>query len=121
MAYAQPPQFAHGDYPTAANLNIIGDNLDDLHGTMGDKLFRAYPVIADLGNDYYFFHIWRWLFYKGSNGEISDPNGVVTDTVTLPDVTSGYGVYDLRQITWLHLGRAYVIDNLDWSIESRST
>ena len=32
--------------------------------------------------------------------------GANADT-SLPDVTSGYDVYDLRQISWLHLGRHY--------------
>jgi hypothetical protein len=121
MAYVQPPQFAHGDYPTAANLNKIADNLDDIHGTMGDGTFRHYPVIHNLGNGFTFFHVWRWLLYAGSSGEISDPTGAQTDTIALPDVTSGFGVYDLRQVSWIHLGRNYEVANVDWCQESRSS
>lgn len=120
MAYAQPPQFAHGDYPTAANLNIIGDNLDAIHDILGDKTFRHYAVAYNDGEGFTMFHVWRWFFYAGSGGAITDPTGTNAD-VTLADVTSGFDVYDLRQISWLHLGRHYDVTGVDWCIENRSS
>ena len=115
-AYAVPPSFAHGDKPTAANLNKLSDGLDHVY-----ELVPTYSVnqaVAELGtaDRVYFTHRQRWVHYK-SSGQILDPAGLA-DTVSLPNTSDDWAnVYDLDQIGWLAYGAGYWVQGVDFALE----
>lgn len=117
MAWTTPPIFKEGFYPTETNLGAIADDLDYLHARLGDASW-SFATLVDSSIDHTFFHEYRWLIYFGSNGVISDPTGANSATVSLTDATSSAGVYDLTQISWLHIGRRYTVAAVDWCYEA---
>lgn len=109
MAYAVPFQWAHGDYPTAARLNLYKSGLDAIHDALGD--YSLNPAVArriDPVQGYYFLHRHRWLLYRGA-GRIEDPAGV-GETVNLSEADDmGWTTYDLDNVEWLIPGKLYQV------------
>lgn len=116
MAYTVPPQWAHGDYPTAANVNKFKTALDAVHDIVGDVQLN-YPCITNLTVDkgYYFVHQYRWLHYRG-DGEITDPAGA-GDTVTISGDGNNFLVYDLLQVDWIYPGKLYEVKDVTMAAE----
>ena len=116
MSYTAPPEFAHGDYPTAANLNILSDDLEAIHPIIGDILVET-PVrhAYAAGQVFHLVHRFRYLYYD-SSGTINDISGINTDE-SLSDPSSGTGKYDLQQLEWLAIGTAYTVTGVSWCIE----
>lgn len=111
MGYAVPQRWAHGDYPTAANLNKYKSGLDAIHDALGDaSLNMAVARRIDPVQGYYFLHRHRWLIYRAdpAAGRIEDPAGV-GDTVTLTATGGSWASYDLGQIDWLLPGKLYQV------------
>ena len=115
-AYAVPPNFAHGDKPTAANLNKIADG--SLHVYERTPDFAWEDLTPELGNGerMSFQHFRRYLHYK-SSGQVIDPAGL-GDTVSLPNTTDDYkNSYDLDQISWLAYGADYIVQGVSYAAE----
>jgi hypothetical protein len=117
MAYAVPFQWAHGDYPTAARLNLYKDGLDAIYGGLGDyNTNRAVAVRIGNVQGYYFIHRLRWLLHLGG-GRIEDPNGV-GETVTLTAGEGGnWASYDLSQVDWMVPGKLYQVQAVACCLE----
>lgn len=113
MAYSVPFIWQHGDYPTAARMNLYKDGLDAVHDALGDYIVN--PAVASRiapVQGYYFLHHSRWLLYSNpspSAGRIEDPAGVGA-TVTLAATAVGeWASYDLSQVDWLIPGKLYQV------------
>lgn len=116
MAYTTPPAFAHGDYPTAANLNTLSDDIAALYGRLGDMNVPS----PTLNGDAVFLNVHRWLHYQtyGSNSAIIDGAGV-GDDYSLPESTGAVGVYDLSSVDWMAPGRYYRVSNCRYALEDK--
>lgn len=116
MAYTSPPTFAHGDYPTAANLNILGDDIVALNAKLAAYNYPC-PTL-DSGASAAFVNIYRWLWYQsyGSDATIVDVAGV-EDSYTLPESTGAMAVFDLATVDWLTPGRVYAVEGCRYALE----
>lgn len=130
MAYSAPHIFAHEEYPTAANMNILSDGLNAVYTALaGKKIVPAvkqrqwlsadsdtlYDGITDEYSYYTNIRLWRWLFYA-NEGTLTNIAG--TETVSLPNTNpSGYNVFDLSNVSWLTVGMAYKVKKVDWCFE----
>ena len=123
MPYSIPPQWQHGQYPTAADLNKYKDGLDAMHAMWGDKDYE-YPLIhrkdeGDLAvngemHSHWFINRYRYLIYNGA-GSLHDP-GNFFDTVSLED--GAWVVYDLTTIEWIIPGKLYEVQGVGEAYES---
>ncbi len=123
MAYTVPQRINHGDFPTAANLNILGGDISYLYGLI-EPVFN--PVVMKLVQTdakwqevYRFTHLFRWLHYRtasGTTGTLGDPSGSNPD-VTLPDTSGAWDVYDLSDVSWLSQGQVYTVSSVEYAAE----
>ena len=123
MAFAAPPQFAHGDQVTAANMNKIADNLDAAYAKLGDAA-RQYATFTDREHGpyaanreesgLYFFHRFRYLAFRGT-GVIEDPAGI-EDDVALQDEDQ-FTFYDLDTVSWMTYGVHYRVSGTTFALE----
>lgn len=118
-SYSAPKIWAHGDYPTAAEMNKYSASLNYLYDRVGGGSIN--PAVmsnrsehawnASTGNEsgMFLFHKHRYLHYinSDSNAEISDPSNV-GDDVSLGS-TGSWDVYDLDQIDWMTPGKIYYV------------
>lgn len=112
--YSTPESWAHGDYPTAANLNKYKSGLDAIHDALGDaSLNMAVARRIDPVQGYYFLHRQRWLIYRAdpSAGSIEDPSGV-GETITLTATGGSWDSYDLGTVSWLIPGKLYQVQGV---------
>lgn len=116
MSYTAPPTFAHGDYPTASDLNILSDDLDAIHDITGDAAINFATLASVSSAVFTFVHAHRYLYF-GSNGAIVDPSGV-GDDVSISEENGATTKYDLDQISWLFYGQIYQVTGVSWCIES---
>jgi hypothetical protein len=114
MAYAVPFVWSHGDYPTAARLNLYKSGLDAIHDALGDYAVNgAVARLITPVQGYYFLHRHRWLLYRAAPdaGRIEDPSGV-GESVTLSATGSEWGNYDLSTIEWMIPGKLYQVQDV---------
>lgn len=120
MAYQIPPQWAHGDIPTAVLMQKYSDALNAIHAITGDVL-KAFPsahVLAGVDNDYHVFvHRYRWLRYQ-STGTIEDIADPTNNTQTLSE-DGEPTILDLNTIDWLFPGKLYAVTGCTWAQEAR--
>jgi hypothetical protein len=116
MPYTPPATFAHGDYPTAANINLFKTGLDAIHDLAGDAVIN--PAVLELGitaHSYAIVNRYRWLLFLGS-GRIDDPfEG--EESVTISGSVSEWTTYDLTQIEWITPGRVYQVEAVSAAFE----
>lgn len=119
MAYQVPPQWSHGDQPTAALMQKYSDALNSLYtaiGTVGYNPATPFSQYEDT-QEYTLAHSQRWLIYL-STGVIEDPAGV-NDDVPLSNVGTGtINSYDLDQVPWLAYGQDYRVIGCSAVMES---
>lgn len=123
MAYAAPPQFEHGDKVSAANMNVIADNLDAAYAKLGDAALN-YAVFTDREHGPYaavreesglwFVHKYRYLVFR-SSGVLQDPAGLEDDT-SLTD-EDDFTIYDLESVSWLAYGGHYRVSGVLYAAE----
>ena len=109
MPYNPPYFWSHGDYPTAARINLYKTGLDAIHDALGDYTLNP-TASRRIGTvqGYYLLHKYRWLLYRDA-GRIEDPNGV-GETVNLAAAEdSGWTSYDLDQVDWMFPGKLYQV------------
>lgn len=130
MAYSAPHIFAHGEYPTAANMNIYSDGLNAIYDALSSgkprppsAKFRQYETRdSDTHNDGMYLHpdfsfltmpyLARWLFYSGEGKLHSFPD--LANQVSLPN-SSEINIYDLTSIPWLIPGMIMKITDVKWA------
>ena len=126
MATIAPATFAQGDLPDAVKLTTYSTALTNIHNELGDVprqggARHTYTTTASgqqITKGHIFRHFYRYLLYSGDSGTIEVISGA-GDSVTLPDVGSGSGLYDLRGVSWLFHGKFYRVtgDDLTWCQE----
>jgi hypothetical protein len=111
MAYAVPPTWQHGDYPTAVKIAKYKDGLDAIYATVGNVQLHP-AVIRRMGEieSYWLVNHYRWLIYRGDGG-IHDPSGS-GDTVALSGSGSTWLNYDLSQVDWIFPGKLYHVEDV---------
>lgn len=102
-------KFEHGDYPTAAKLNALLDNLDSLNVRLWEGRLPARDTSRNV-----FVNRCRFLWYNGSGSitDVSEPTNTISlssDTVTR---------FDLTSVSWMAKGKLYIALNFDYSLES---
>ena len=131
--YSVVDEFAHGDYPLAADLNKIKDGINHIgeeweDGTTpsaSDELTHRNEAVYQNrengvgstgreGSDFTFIHTQRWLHYT-SSGAIEDLAGL-EDAVSLSN-DSTYNFYDLDTVSWLSYGSLYRVTGVDVCFE----
>ena len=106
--------WAHGDKPTAAQINEYKTVLDAAYAALegGDwQLAAEHMSEAAFG----LVHCYRYLHF-GSTGTLSDLQRVYPD-VSLSEDSSGHGVLDLDSLGWLNYGRPYEVTGVTWCQE----
>ncbi len=116
--YAAPHRFAHGDIPTAAQLQTYATALDALHERMGDVLLIYSSANLNSGedNNHFFIHRHRYLWFQG-NGTLEDP-AAGGETLTLSDDDGNPTRYDLDGLGWLVPGKLYYVSDCTWCMET---
>lgn len=130
MAYTAPPQWAHGDIPTAANMQKYSDGLNAIYTAInGKKHIRASRLrqwltrssdthhlgVTDALSYLLNVHQWRWLLYQGA-GTLSNVAG--SETTSLPDTTNGgTNTFDLDSVDWLNYGMIYRVNGVNFALE----
>ena len=110
--------WAHGDYPTAAQMNEYKTVLDAAKAALNAGS-PALPmqVAAEHASsgEFWVWHCYRYLHY-GSNGVLVDQDGVYPD-VSLSEDDNQLGVLDLDSLGWLQYGRVYKVTGVTWCQE----
>jgi hypothetical protein len=117
-AYTVAPEWEHGDFPLAADLNKIGTGQTHIYEiALTYARNPASRSLADLSaENINFTHRHRWLHYK-STGQVVDPSGAEED-VELPNPSDNWiNVYDLDSIAWLEYGALYTVAGVDMACE----
>lgn len=106
--------WAHGDKPTAAQINAFKTDLDAAHSALGDY---GWNVANQTQSEsvFHFVHGQRYLHF-GSSGEIVDVFSV-NDDVALSEGSDGTGTVDLDSLGWLTYGMFYKVTGVSWAIE----
>ena len=121
MAYVAPPQWQHGDIPTAALMNRYRDSLNALKAvfdeTPQDVAAPVYEGADEDEAEWQLVHINRYLIY-GDEATVRDPTNE-ENTASLPKPAAGTkGVYDLDTVNWLTYGMTYTAKGCAWVIEA---
>lgn len=118
MAYAVPPEWDHGDVPTAALMQRYSDALNAIKAILDitPKNMAAPVYVGDPDDaEWTIVHINRYLKYEAES-QLFNPDDL-TQTVTLPDTDEEQGVYDLDSIGWLLYGQTYRVSGCAWAFE----
>lgn len=117
MAYAVPPQWKHGDIPTAALMNKYADAQNAL-ATMAvaGRANAAGAAGRGVGALWTYIHVHRYLYFDGT-GEVRDPDNA-DNAVTLSDPPAGWGRYDLHSVNWLYPGKLYIVAGASGCLEA---
>jgi len=115
--FAAPHRFAHGDIPTAAQLQTYCTALDAIHERMGDALlvYSSANLLPGEDNNHFFIHRYRYLWFKG-NGTLEDPTPG-GETITLSDDDEPTR-YDLDGVDWIVQGKLYYVSDCVWCQET---
>lgn len=119
MAYQTPPQWEHGDIPTAALMQKYSDALDAIHANLGDvkKFYLVAAAVAGEDNDAgEHIHRSRWLWVSGP-ATIVDPAGIEDDVSVSADTEPTR--FDTQSVSWLNFGQKYRVTGCSWSMETR--
>ena len=120
MAYQTPPQWEHGDIPTAALMNKYSDALNAIYASLGDvkKFHPVAAAVAGEDNDQaYFVHRYRWLWVSGP-ATIEDIAGVEDDASVSADTEPTR--FDTQSVAWMTQGKIYRVTGCSWSMETRN-
>jgi hypothetical protein len=120
VAYQIPPQWSHGDIPTAALMQKYSDAENAIHDITGDRLYArpAAHALAGVDNDYHVFvHRYRWLWFQ-SNGTLEDIADPANNTQTLTEDTEPT-LLDLNTVDWMYPGKIYAVTGCTYAMETR--
>lgn len=126
-----PGVFAHGDIPSAADLQAIGDDLEDMKptGPYGsspvwyEHTFSTYrgfvqdcqeldplSLVEITGRRWRFWHTFDFLRYRGA-GKVVSQDGAYTYSLPDSNPAGGAQVFDLRSLAWLASGDWYYVED----------
>lgn len=108
------PTWAHGNKPTAANLNEYKTAFDAANSAIAGGTVQL-PAEHVSEAIFGVMHCYRYLHY-GSSGALVDPTGQ-NESVSLSDDDSGHGVLDLDGLGWMPYGRRYEVTGVTWCQE----
>ena len=125
MAYQTPKLWVYTNIPTAADMNIYGNNLVELRTvSSGCNFANSGDAIGGATNALAFFqHQHRFLIYQNESHNIAaeivsriNPN----DKYSLPDIKDDTGgLIDLEQtLNWLAPGMTYTIEGCTYAFET---
>lgn len=123
--YTPDGTWAEGDQPTAAALNLIADDLDEMYPAADrespiwyEHQLTTYAPPASLGSRgpvftssrYRHTHRWRYLHWRGA-GRLVSSDGVnhqsLSDTTTPGEAQT----LDLESVRWLDYGQEYIVES----------
>jgi len=109
--------WAHGDKPTAAQINEYKTVLDAANTAIASGGGAPVQLPAEHVSEAVFgvMHCYRYLHF-GSVGQLVDPFGVQEPT-SLSEGEDGHGVLDLDSLGWLNYGRRYEVTGVTWCQE----
>lgn len=107
MAYTPPRQWAHGDQPAAADMQVYSDGLTYLQTAIGGAHHFAAPYsqMPDT-QTFYIVHSQRFLVYV-SSGKLRDVTGTNED-ISLGN-SETINSLDLDTVDWLTYGDLYAV------------
>lgn len=108
------PVWAHGNKPTAAQMNQYKTVLDAAYVALEGGNWQL-PAQHMSEAVFGLLHCYRYLHF-GSQGALVDPTGI-QDDVSLSDGSTGHGVLDLDSLGWLGYGRRYEVTGVTWCQE----
>ena len=106
--------WAHGDKPTAAQMNAYNTVLDTARAQLEGGNWQL-PAEHMSESAFGLLHCYRYLHFA-STGTLSDIQGVYPD-VSLSEDSDGHGVLDLDSLGWLNYGRPYEVTGVTWCQE----
>jgi hypothetical protein len=107
--------WAHGDKPTAAQMNEYKTVLDGARVLLEGNTF-ALPAEHMSESAFGLIHCYRYLHFA-STGTLHDIQSAYPD-VSLSEDSDGHGVLDLNSLGWLNYGRLYEVTGVTWCQES---
>lgn len=132
--YQAPPTFAQGDFPMAAQLNILGDDVAVVYGLLFHNAVS--PCVRALPAGASYLVVKRrldWLHYRTREAESGesvsprlspmedeDEDAEERYSVSLPASPDSFDSFDLRNVDWLQPGMLYRLFDVaaaleDWS------
>lgn len=106
--------WAHGDKPTAAQMNEYKTVLDAAYAALEGGNWQL-PAEHMSEAAFGLLHCYRYLHY-GSTGVLRDLQGVYPDR-SLSEAAGGQGVLDLDSLGWMNYGRPYEVTGVTWCQE----
>ena len=110
-----PRQWAHGDKPTAADMNAYSTALTEAHNSLGDVAVHLLCLKVSEAQ-YTIRHTHRYLHFT-STGKLVDPTAVNEDTGLSEDGNTNKGVLDLETVGWLAYGALYFVTGVSACVE----
>lgn len=112
--YSPPKRWAHGDLPTAADMNLYSRAIASMYERHGPASYNIAVRKISGGEFYCFVHRYRYLHYLNA-GTLADLTG--TYSTTLDETPSGVKVFDLSTVNWLTFGSVYTITDSSFACE----
>ncbi len=106
--------WAHGDRPTAAQMNEYKTVLDGAYAALEGGNWQL-PAEHMSESAFGLIHCYRYLHF-GSTGTLTDIAGIYPDQ-SLSEGSDGHGVLDLDSLGWLNYGRPYEVAGVTWCQE----
>lgn len=119
MAYEVPRQWAHGDVPTAAQMNAYSNALASIK-SVADRM-PPNPALLKFGGDpddaeWRITHAARWLHVPDACTLYNANDS--SQTTSVPEPPSGTILaFDLNTVDWLLPGTHYIVDGVPWAFE----
>ena len=121
--YKPKSNWAHGDRPTAAQLNTVADDLTEMKDVAGSESpiwpqhqLQPFLVWAEQGTSRYqgqryrITHRWRYLRWRGA-GKIISADRLNEQTLSDSDPVGESQVLDLDGVEWLDYGMTYLVES----------
>jgi hypothetical protein len=112
MSYSETDLFVHGEYPTAAKLNLLIDNQAYFNAVLDPSVYGSKD-----GSRLVFVNRFRYLWFKGTGNIIDLSNSSNTVSISESD-TDTMTQFDLDSITWMYRGKIYYVYNCTTALES---
>ena len=125
--YTPTQTWAHGNVPTAAQMNTIKDDLNQMHPTADrqsplwfehDIATTQLPMAVSGGPEhglshlgpvgFYLAHRWRWLRYRGA-GKVMSLDETYEQSLGDSDPAGETQLFDLDSLSWLTYGQGYYV------------
>jgi hypothetical protein len=125
--YTPVQTWTHGDVPTAAQMNTIANDLNQMHPTADRQsplwleheiATTQLPLVVGNGPEhglsylgpvgFYLAHRWRWLRYRGA-GKVMSLDETYEQSLSDSDPAGETQLFDLDSLSWLTYGQGYYV------------